>query len=165
MSIYLMAKKAKMKKKEREMNAKNPYYLNMTHTGRLISPCNENSPTPAPQLGYNIYLKKRIREYVESHVDVGHKRMPDFTSGQYTANKTSAAIQNEKCCPTQPTNCYNNCEGLFKGMPAITKDLGFRPSSYVTAKKKAERVCMCNNDYKKNQYESKLFGNRPYKCI
>ena len=97
-----MAKKAKMKKKEREYNAINPFYLNMTHTGRLITPCNQNGPTPAPQSCYGQYLKKRVREYVESNVNVNHKRMPDFTASQYTANKTSRAIQDEKGCPTQP---------------------------------------------------------------
>ena len=159
-----MAKKAKMKKKEREYNHVSPFYLNMTHTGRLITPCNENAPTPAPQRCYGQYLKKKVREYVDSNVNVTHKSMPDFTSSQYTANLTSKAIQNEKCCPVQTPNCYNNCEGLFKGPPTITKDLGYKPASWRIAKKKADRVCMCDSDYKKNNYESPIYGNRAYKC-
>ena len=165
MSIYVMARKAKMKKKEREYNAVNPFYLNMTHTGRLITPCNENGPTPAPQSCYGQYLKKRVREYVESNVNVTHKRMPDFTASQYTANKTSRAIQDEKCCPTQPPICYNNCKGGLKGLPTVTKDLGFKPSSFQTAKKKADRICMCNPGVGTNNYETPIFGNRAYKCI
>ena len=46
----------------------------MTHTGRLITPCNENTPTPAPQICYGQYLKKRVREYVDSNVNVTHKK-------------------------------------------------------------------------------------------
>ncbi len=159
-----MAKKQKMKKKAREMNAINPFYLNMTHTGRLITPCNQNTPTPAPQICYGQYLKKRVREYVDSNVNVTHKRMPDFTSAQYTANKTSRAIQDQKCCPAETTNCYNNCQGDMKGLPTVTKDLGFKPASWHIAKKKADRICMCNPGVGTNQYESKLYGNRPYKC-
>jgi hypothetical protein len=91
--------------------------------------------------------------------------MPDFTASQYTANKTSRAIQDEKCCPTQPPICYNNCEGGLKGLPTVTKDLGFKPSSFQTAKKKANRICMCNPGVGKNNYETPIFGNRAYKCI
>ena len=35
-----MAKKAKMNKKRKEMNHRSPFFLNMTHTGRLITFCN-----------------------------------------------------------------------------------------------------------------------------
>ena len=109
-----MAKKQKMRKKAREMNAINPFYLNMTHTGRLITPCNQNTPTPAPQICYGQYLKKRVREYVDSNVNVTHKRMPDFTSAQYTANKTSRAIAKEArvhcyCCQLTPTGAEECC--------------------------------------------------------
>jgi len=159
-----MAKKAQMKKKRQEYNAVNPFYLNMTHTGRLITPCNENSPTPAPQTCYGQYLKKRVREYVDSNVNVNHKNTPDFTSAQYTANKTSRAIQDQKCCSTAPVKCYNNCEGNLRGMPTVTKDLGYKPSSWHIANKKSDRVCMCNPGVGTNQYESPIYGNRPYKC-
>ena len=64
------------------------------------------------------------------------KRMPDFTSAQYTANKTSRAIQDQECCPTVTTNCYNNCQGEMKGLPTITKDLGYKPASWHIAKRK-----------------------------
>ena len=159
-----MAKKAKMNKKRREFNAVIPFYLNMTHTGRNFSSCNENTPTPAPQTCYGQYLKKRVREYVESNVNVNHKRMPDFTAAQYTANKTSRAIQDQKCCPAEAVKCNNNCEGNLKGLPNVTKDLGYKPSSWFIAKKKADRVCMCNAGVGKNNYEAPLYGNRPYKC-
>ena len=36
MSLYLLAKKNKMKKKFREMNHVNGFQLNLTHTGRLF---------------------------------------------------------------------------------------------------------------------------------
>ena len=43
MSIYLLAKKLKEKMKHKETVS--PFYLNMTHTGRVISKCNTNKPT------------------------------------------------------------------------------------------------------------------------
>ena len=78
--------------------------------------------------------------------------MPDFTSSQYTANLTSKAIQNEKCCPVQTPNCYNNCEGLFKGLPTITKDLGYLTAHEQMEKRKALRV-------NSGKYESNIVGN------
>jgi len=164
MSIYVMARKAKMKKKTSERNAINPFYLNMTNTGRNFSKCNDNSPTPAPQSCYGQYLKKRVREYVQSNVNVAHKRMPDFTSSQHTANKTSRTIQDQTCCPAASVKCHNNCEGGLRGTSSVTKDLGFKPSSYQIAKKKAERDCMCNAGVGTNNYETPIHGNRPYKC-
>ena len=43
MSIYVMARKAKMNKKRKEYIAVNPFYLNMTNTGRNFTKCNENT--------------------------------------------------------------------------------------------------------------------------
>lgn len=136
-----MARKAKMNKKRKEYNAVNPFYLNMTNTGRNFTKCNENTPAPAPQSCYGQYLKKRVREYVQSNVNVSHKRMPDFTSSQYTANKTSRAIQDQICCPTADVKCNNNCEGDLRGMPTVTKDLGFKPFFLSNSKEKS-RSCL-----------------------
>ena len=63
MSLYLLAKKVKMNKKRKEANHVSPFYLNMTHTGRLISTCNSNVPTPAPQSCYGQYMKKKVRQF------------------------------------------------------------------------------------------------------
>ena len=93
-----MAKKAKMNKKRKEMNHVHPFYLNMTHTGRLITKCNSNSPTPSTQSCYGQYMKKKVREFVENRSDVGVKRMPNNSSSLYTANKTSQAIADQQCC-------------------------------------------------------------------
>ncbi len=167
MSLYLLAKKAKRHKKEKERNRVSPFYLNMTHTGRLITKCNINPPTPAPQKCYGQYMKKRVKEYVETRADVLHKRMPSFWASQHTANLTSKAIMNEKCCPVHTkTNCYNKCEGSVRNRATITKDVGKdKSSSWKIAKVKAGRVCICNKtNGKYNAYETPIFGNRPGGC-
>ena len=38
----------------------------MTHTGRLITKCNTNSPTPAPQKCYGQYMKHRVSKYINN---------------------------------------------------------------------------------------------------
>lgn len=163
-SLYLMAKKAKMNKKRKEMNHVNPFYLNMTHTGRLITKCNSNSPTPSTQSCYGQYMKKKVREFVENRSDVGVKRMPNNSSSLYTANKTSQAIADQECCAAATTVCKNNCNGSNRKRANITKDLPYKAASWQIARAKANRKCMCNADYKLNTYETPIYGNHPGSC-
>lgn len=163
MSLYLLKKKAMTNKKRKEVNHVSPFYLNMTHTGRLISKCNNNSPTPAPQSCYGQYMKKKIREFVDNRADVTVKRMPNNSSSYYTANITSKAIANEKCCPKIERHCYNNCSGI-KSKPNITKDLPYKSASWKIAKAKASRKCMCNANNQENDYERPIFGNIQSGC-
>ena len=163
MSLYLMAKKVKMNKKRREVNHVSPFYLNMTHTGRLISKCNNNPPTPSIQSCYGQYMKKKVREFVENRSDVTVKRVPNYSSSYHTANVASKAIANESCCPTVDTECYNNCSST-RGKASVTKDMPYKSASWKIAKAKANRLCMCNADSTLNQYERPIFGNRPGGC-
>lgn len=167
MSIYLLAKKAKRHQSEKVRNSKSPFYLNMTHTGRLITKCNSNPPTPAPQKCYGQFMKQRISKYVNNRTDVIHKRMPDFWSSQHTANLTSKTIMDQNCCDqnVQP-RCYNNCDGSRNNKSTVTKDIGLnKSSSWKIAKVKAARVCICEKtNGKYNKYETKIFGNKPYAC-
>jgi hypothetical protein len=169
MSIYLLAKKAQRKRRETQRNSLAPFYLNMTHTGRVISKCNTNRPTPAPQKCYGQYMRKKKLEFVEARNDVSHKKMPQFHASQHTANITSHAIKNVECCSSSTpddTNCYNKCDNSNKKKLTITKDVGMnKPGSWVTARVKANRVCVCEQEdgaYKK--YESKTYGNNPGGC-
>jgi hypothetical protein len=163
-SLYLMAKKAKMNKKRKEMNHRSPFFLNMTHTGRLITFCNSNSPTPSKQSCYGQYMKKKVREFVDNRSDVGVKRMPDNSSSLYTANKTSQTLADEACCTTVIPVCKNDCVGSNRKRANVTKDLPYKSASWKIAKAKAHRKCMCNADYKLNTYETPIYGNQPTGC-
>ncbi|RZD40115.1 MAG: hypothetical protein CXT73_06820 [Methanobacteriota archaeon] len=157
-----MAKKAKMNKKRKELNAVHPFYLNMTHTGRLITACNTNSPTPSNQQCYGQYMKKKIKNYVENRADVGVKRMPNNSSSLYTDNKTSQTIADQLCCAATTPVCNNDCSGgSNKKRSNVTKDLPYKSASWKIAKAKANRKCMCNADYKLNTYETAIYGNHP----
>ena len=79
-----------MNKKRKEVNMFH-LYLNMTHTGRLISKCNNNGPTPAPQSCYGQYMKK-VRQFVENRSEVTVKRVPNNPQSNYIANVTSKTI-------------------------------------------------------------------------
>ena len=164
MSLYLLAKKNKMKKKFREMNHVKGFQLNLTHTGRLISKCNTNPPSVSQQKCYGQYQKKKIREFVTNRADVLVKRMPNFHSSQHTANLASKTIQDQVCCPVKPTICKNDCPGILRNLPVITKDIGFKPASWQTDKVKSNRNCMCNPDKGKNEYDTPVFGNHPGPC-
>lgn len=163
MSLYLMAKKVKANKRRKELNHISPFYLNTTHTGRLISKCNTNRPTSAPQSCYGQYMKKKVRQFVENRSDVTVKRVPNYSQGDYIPNVASKAIANHLCCPTTVKDCYNNCSGT-RGKALITKDMPYKSASWKIAKAKANRMCMCNADHNQNFYERPIFGNRPGGC-
>ena len=163
MSLYLLAKKVKMNKKRKEVNHVSPFYLNMTHTGRLVSQCNTNSPTPAPQSCYGQYMKKKVRQFVENRSEVTVKRVPNNPQSNYIANVTSKTIADSLCCPKTDKKCYNNCLGT-RSRANITKDLPYKSASWKIAKAKANRKCMCNANYNENNYERPIFGNRPGGC-
>jgi hypothetical protein len=156
-----MAKKANNNKKRKEMNHIHPFYLNMTHTGRLITSCNTNPPTPSTQQCYGQYMKKKVKQFVENRADVGVKRMANNSSSLYTANKTSHTIADQLCCPETVPICNNNCVGGNKKRANITKDLPYKSASWKIAKAKANRKCMCNANYKLNTYETAIYGNNP----
>jgi len=162
MSIYLLSKKAQRHKKEKERNRISPFYLNMTHTGRLITKCNINTPTPAPQKCYGQYMKKKVKEYVESRPGVTYKRMPEFMASQHTSNLTSMGLMDKNCCPIiVPPKCYRI--NSKRHGSTITKDVGKnKSSSWQIAKVKAARVNIC--DEKCEKYETPIYGNRPGGC-
>ena len=54
--------------------------------------------------------------------------MPNFHSSQHTANLASKTIQDQECCPVNPTICKNDCSGALRNLPVITKDVGFKPA-------------------------------------
>jgi hypothetical protein len=165
MSIYVLAKKVKANNKRKQVNHVSPFYLNMTHTGRLITKCNSNTPTPAPQTCYGQYMKKKIRQFVDNRSGVTVKRMPNYSSSYHTANLSSKAIANEACCSTVIKPCYNNCSGT-RGKATITKDMPYKSASWKIAKAKASRKCMCSPDNATGiiSYERPIFGNRPGGC-
>ena len=98
MSIYLLAKKAKMAQRQRERQARQPfslYYTNMT------SGCQSLPRKATRQKSYNQYQQKKIKQYVEPRV--GFKRMPNFSASQYIDNKKSNQIR--RCAKSNILPC------------------------------------------------------------
>lgn len=110
MSIYLLAKKARMNNQQKVINAVNPFSLNYTGTGNLKSCACDLPSVPYKQKSYDQYLKKRYKQYIEPNHTF--KRKPDFSSSQYIDNKKSRALQDDcnKSCYKDNCSSSGNAE-------------------------------------------------------
>ena len=120
MSLYLLAKKAKLRDRARVFNAKHPFSLARTNTGSLKSPCVTNVESkPIIQSSYGI--RNRMLTTTKCGCNV-YKKMPDNTTRQYleekkgdhiyTAEKNSSvnkATLNTNCLTS--TNATNSSSG------------------------------------------------------
>lgn len=117
MSLYLLAKKAKLRDRARVFNSKNPFTLARTNTGSLKSPCiTDYESRPIVQTSYGI--RNRMLTTTRCGCNV-YKKMADTSNRQYleekkgdhiytaeTNSSTDKAMLNTSC-PTS-TNAINN---------------------------------------------------------
>jgi len=117
MSLYLLAKKAKLRDRARVINAKHPFSLASTNTGSLKSPCMvDNERRPIVQTSYGIRNKMLTTTRCGCNV---YKKMPDTSTRQYleekkgdhiytaeTNSSTEKAMSNTSCSTS--TNANNS---------------------------------------------------------
>ncbi len=104
MSIYILAKKSRLREKARRFNSKNPFSLARTNTGSLKSGCVSTVESkPIIQTGYGI--RNRLLTTTRTRNKV-FKKMPDNLSSDITEEKKSENIVcvNQNNGEIKPTN-------------------------------------------------------------
>ena len=90
MSIYILAKKTKLRQKATAYNSKNPFSLAYTNTGSFKSGCVSTVQSkPIVQTGYGI--RNRLLTTTKCGCKV-YKKMPDNKSSDYTEEKKADNI-------------------------------------------------------------------------
>lgn len=114
MSIYILAKKAKIRENTRVYNSLNPFSLSSTNTGRVKSNCRfTNQKAPIVQTGYGIRNKRLTTTKCGCKV---FKKMPDTAAAQYIDEKKGDHIytSNNTVTEKQPSNV--NCSTSSSGV-------------------------------------------------
>lgn len=108
MSLYLLAKKAKLKEQARIYNSKNPFALSWTNTGSSKSKCVSNLDSrPIVQTGYGIRNKRLTTTNCGCNI---YKKMPDTSTRQYLEEKKGDHIYTSEKNATTDTKSFNsNC--------------------------------------------------------
>lgn len=107
MSLYLLAKKAKLRDRERVFNAKNPFSLARTNTGSLKSGCvSYVESKPIVQTGYGIRHKMLTTTKCGCNV---YNKMADTSTKQYLEEKKGDHIYTANKNATQKITSNVNC--------------------------------------------------------
>lgn len=107
MSLYLLAKKAKMRDRARLVNSQTPFSLARTHTGSLKSKCStSNISAPIVQTSYGV--RNTLLTTTRCGCKV-YKKMPDTTSAQYLNEKKGDHIFTANKNATTKTSSNINC--------------------------------------------------------
>ena len=113
MSIYILAKKAKMRENTRAYNALNPFSLSRTNTGRVKSGCRfSNQTAPIVQTGYGIRNKQLTTTKCGCKVV---KKMPDTTTKQYMDEKRGDHIYTANNTVAEKKSSNVNCSTSASG--------------------------------------------------
>ena len=172
MSLYLLAKKAKMRDRTRIFNAQTPFALARTNTGSLKSGCSfSNQSAPIIQTSYGI--RNTLLTTTRCGCKV-YKKMPDTTSTQYinekkgdhifTANKnaTTKSSSNIKCSTsssdTSGKSLNSNLNRLKKCIVTKSPPVARTAGQQIEKKKAQIATCAAANPKPTSNCECKTTG-------
>lgn len=134
MSIYILAKKTRLREKARMFNSKNPFSLSRTNTGSVKSGCVSSVKSkPIVQTSYGV--RNRLLTTTKCGCKV-YKKMPDNNSSDLTEEKKCDHIftVNENNEETQATNV--NCSTSSSASGSSNYDAGKSLNSSINRLKK-----------------------------
>ena len=162
MSIYVMQRKVRRNKLQREMNAQvGGFVLHTSNSGRFFSECSTGyAKTPIVQKSFSQLMRTNVR--ADNAGRSGWKRMADSSSSERTSNLASEYLRTTGCSSNSYNDahssgtidnakCKNNSSN--KRTAIITKNVGCLSASDQIAKRKANRVC------EGSSYDTTIHGN------